>query len=808
MGEVWKARDTRLGREVAIKILPPELASDEDRKSRFEQEARAIAALNHPNIVALFDVGDSFVVTELLDGESLRALIGKLGVRRALDIAAGIARGLSAAHEKGIVHRDLTPENIFVLPDGRAKILDFGLAKPAGLVGPDNETVLMRGPETQPGRISGTVGYMSPEQIRGQAADYRTDIFSFGLVLHEMLTGRAPFARDTAADTMSAVLHEDAPELPAPVPRAAALIVHRCLEKDPGRRFQSAADLGFAIESVSTSSGGAASPPRLASLSRRSIIQAGAGAALAAAGFGAGYFLRRKPNAPPSFRPIATAHPASYVTFHPDGHAIIYSATFEGEQRVFEQELEGGPARDLGLPPASRPLSISTQGELAFLSGDTLYRKPIANPAPRAVLDDVQGAHWDANGDSLIVCRRIGRKVRIESPIGTALYESDFMLALLDVSPKSSRVAFLEMRPDMGARVSAIDAARKVTPFYTLPAGRPASVTPARWSPSGREIWSSPFEGGDHSELAAYGENGARRTLARVPGSVIIHDISAAGHILIGVRWSDSRIRVKSAAAPSEQDVSLDGSTQAISADGQQFVFAVGNDSGDSAIYLRNGTSAPVLLGRGSGQGVLLSPDGRWVHVRRGLDAWLIPTGAGEEKRFEVPGLEGATISAWLPSGTMIVTGKQSGSALPKAYEWKEGAQPKALPIGDSFHLVPSPDGRRCYSAGKRGGRNRKREIYSLDGGAPMDIPSLGRDESLIGWTADSKSVYVGTPGAPALAIDICDLATGRRTRWREFSAAGEDAYIANPVVAPDAKSWAYSLVRSRSRLFLADGLV
>ena len=265
MGEVYRARDPRLARDVAIKILPSELATDADRLRRFEHEAQAAAGLNHPNILAVHDVGtvdgQPYIVSELLEGETLRDRLstGPLPARKAIDCAGQLARGLSAAHERGIVHRDLKPENIFVDAGGRAKILDFGLAKlterePA-LAG---SVLPTKAPDTSPGVVLGTVGYMSPEQVRGQTVDHRTDIFALGAVLYEMLSGQRAFRRDTAIDTMTAILKEDRPDLPVTdkrIPPALVRIVDRCLDKNPSSRFQSAGDLAFALDALTSLSG-------------------------------------------------------------------------------------------------------------------------------------------------------------------------------------------------------------------------------------------------------------------------------------------------------------------------------------------------------------------------------------------------------------------------------------------------------------------------------------------------------------------------------------------------------------------------
>lgn len=246
MGEVYRAHDIRLERDVALKILPTEVAADPSRRARFEQEARAVAALNHPNIVAVYDVGDGYMVSELVDGETLRG--AKFGLRKTLDIAAQIASGLAAAHAAGIVHRDLKPDNVLITKDGRAKILDFGLARVRNSQSSGaEETMTVR---TEPGVVMGTAGYMAPEQVRGLEADHRSDIFSFGVMLHEMLSGQRAFQRETAAQTMTAILQEDAPDLPGSVPGGVREVVLHCLEKNAANRFQSARDLGFALHAL------------------------------------------------------------------------------------------------------------------------------------------------------------------------------------------------------------------------------------------------------------------------------------------------------------------------------------------------------------------------------------------------------------------------------------------------------------------------------------------------------------------------------------------------------------------------------
>jgi serine/threonine protein kinase/Tfp pilus assembly protein PilF len=274
MGEVYRARDSRLGRDVAIKVLPSSLSADSDRLRRFEQEARAAAALNHPNILAVHQMGTyegaPYLVSELLEGETLREQIkrGRLSMRKAIDYGVQIARGLAAAHEKGIVHRDLKPENLFVTKDGRVKILDFGLAKLTQPQSSSEHSAPTFTEGTEAGVVMGTVGYMAPEQVRGQAADHRADIFAFGAILYEMLAGKRPFQKPTSPETMSAILNEDPPgisQVTANIAPALQRVVHRCLEKNPEQRFQSASDLAFALDALSESRGSSPSATAFAS---------------------------------------------------------------------------------------------------------------------------------------------------------------------------------------------------------------------------------------------------------------------------------------------------------------------------------------------------------------------------------------------------------------------------------------------------------------------------------------------------------------------------------------------------------------
>ena len=363
MGEVYRARDTRLGRDVAVKVLPAAVAADPERLRRFEQEARAAGQLNHPNILVLLDVGDHqgvhYVVSELLEGETLRERLGAepLPVRKALDYALQVARGLAAAHDRHIVHRDIKPENLFVTRDGLVKILDFGLAKRAMSAPPATPPSAAAATTihvTEPGMVLGTVGYMSPEQVRGEAVDARSDIFSFGAVLYEMLTGRRAFQGASAVETMHAVLKDDPPDVSTggrDIPPGLERVVRHCLEKRAEERFQSARDLAFALEALSAPS--LPGLPAVGARSTRRPWRAVAFMTLLAAVAGIPWISGRLRGEPPpaSYRQVTFRRGAvQSARFAPAGDTVLYSGRFEAAPRaVYSPRLDTGESRSVGL---------------------------------------------------------------------------------------------------------------------------------------------------------------------------------------------------------------------------------------------------------------------------------------------------------------------------------------------------------------------------------------------------------------------------------------------------------------------------
>jgi eukaryotic-like serine/threonine-protein kinase len=414
MGEVYRAKDTRLGRDVALKILPESFVHEGDRLRRFEQEARAVAALNHPNILAIHDIGEQggtpFIVSELLDGESLRAILdrGPVPQRKTIEYGVQIAHGLAAAHEKGIVHRDLKPENIFVTKDGRIKILDFGLAKLVQKTGTDSDEVTLANSHTVAGVVMGTASYMAPEQVRGEAADPRTDIFAFGAVLFEMLSGVRAFRRDTSAETMTAVLKDDPPELSdlgRMVSSALERIVRRCLEKNPEQRFQSARDLSFALSALSGTETSAIA--KVSGRPRRTSVWPWLAAALALVAVAAAtWWIARRPVATTRMQ-FALAVPdemsISHMALSRDGSMLVFVSPEENSAlpMLYVQRIGSSSVTLLpGTQGASYPFWSPDASSVAFFANGKLQKMAISGGTPQVLAPALagRGGSWGSKG--------------------------------------------------------------------------------------------------------------------------------------------------------------------------------------------------------------------------------------------------------------------------------------------------------------------------------------------------------------------------------------------------------------------------
>ena len=486
MGEVYRARDTRLNRDVAIKVLPTHLAADEMSRARFEREAHAIAALSHPNILAIHDVGQDngvvFAVTELLEGETLRERLERepLPLRKIVQIGADIALGLAAAHDKGVVHRDVKPDNVFLTPDGHVKILDFGLAKAlapeaagAAAGSMNTRTVLRR---TEVGTVMGTVGYMSPEQVKGQDADHRSDIFSLGCVLYEMATGRRAFERETAAETMTAILREEAPDASIEtrgMPAALDQLIRQCLEKRREERFQSARDLAFALRALSGTTHASGSSAVVVSTRRPYAIAAVVVALVAAAAFLAYRFIPRS-SAPSRSSQLATFAQITdrpgietNPTLSPDGKTVVYVGNTGGDSALFLQRVGTRSAVRLSgaAPAADSEPALSPDGERIALrserDGGGIFLMSVSGESVTRLTDFGFSPTWSPDGNHIAV-----------SATAFAFSPSDVQsfpgaLTVVNVQSGQRRVAAKSgMQPawsPSGSRIALLDAAQRWT---------------------------------------------------------------------------------------------------------------------------------------------------------------------------------------------------------------------------------------------------------------------------------------------------------------------------------------------------------
>jgi serine/threonine protein kinase len=836
MGEVYRARDSRLKREVAIKVLPQALSLDADRLRRFEQEALATAALNHPNILAVFDIGASdgapYVVSELLEGETLRERLrtGPIPVRKALDYASQIAHGLAAAHEKGIVHRDLKPENLFITKDGRVKILDFGLAKLTQSEPGAHTSMPTATQGTEAGIVLGTAGYMSPEQVRGKALDARSDIFSFGAILYEMLSGKRAFHGETPADTMSAILKEDPPDLSETnrnVSPALERIVQHCLEKNPEARFHSASDIAFDLEHLSGVSGTSTRITPVAEKQPRSKLTLGlaAGLALALAMLGLGWWLGGSGAhaSQPEYKQITfRTGSIGNARFTPDG-SVVYSASWEGgEQQLYMARTDDPGSRELGLKDAEL-LSISKSGELAlrlntvFYSGyertGTLARVPLSGGTPREVLDNVQDADWSADGESLAVVRYLPENShwRLEYPIGKVLLDGINWISHPKISPDGKWIALADHEntggDDEGA--VAVIASDGKGAEKKLSAGW-ISLQGILWSPAGDEIWFTSTKTGTAENPHAVTLSGKMRTITNVPGGMWLQDLRNGTTLMV---THQQRIGIRGMAPGGKQERELGwfgwSELRDISPDGRKILFEEEADGGgpNYTVFLRDTDgSPPVRIGEGVAKAI--SPDAKWAITEpaKGGPLMLVPTGAGESKPLTHDSVSYGAVR-WLPDGKrLLASGIESGHARRDYFiDLSNGDSKPMTPEGIAgVHI--SPDGRSTAVLGPDG----KWGVWPLDGNAIQSIPGLNSKYSVIGWSPDGRSLYAIPNGGESASAKVFQVntATGKIELWKTF---GADVSGARSVRAPqfsrDGTAYAYLYVRVLSEAYVVNGL-
>jgi Tol biopolymer transport system component/predicted Ser/Thr protein kinase len=832
MGEVYRAKDARLGREAAIKVLPEAMASDPERRQRFEQEARAASALNHPNILTIYDIGEAdgslYIAMELVEGRTLRELLvsgDPLPTRKLLDVAVQTAEGLAKAHEAGIVHRDLKPENLMISKDGYVKILDFGLAKLSEPVGQEQSIAptAIAAP-TQPGTVMGTAGYMSPEQASGQPVDYRSDQFTLGAIVYEMATGRKAFQRKTGAETLVAIIREEpeplgqlAPKAPAPV----RWIVERLLAKDPEERYASTRDLARDLKSLrdhltETSVSGALEAAEPLKPRRRGWMLPAVAAFVVGAGLAllAARELRLFEAPPPRLQKL-TFRRGTILTarFAPDGNSVVYGAAIEGKPiEIFMTRPESPESKSLGLPSAD-VLSVSRTGELAISldrhlligweSAGTLARVPLSGGAPRELLENVQDADWSPDGKQLAVIHQSGNRVRLEYPIGTVLREATGWLSQPRVSPDGRFVALYDHpeRGDNAGRLIILDVAR-----HSAVAGPQVGGTSSMtWSPDGNVIMGS---GGTLSRIST---SGKARFWSALTGGFLPQDATPDGRLLVKRRISRREIVGVVPGETQERNLTwLDWSyPDDITDDGRFILFDEQSQAGGRQgylCYLRSTDGSPAVL-LGNARGFSLSPDARWA-LTTNADAsqlTLLPTGPGSPRVLPRTGLV-YQWGAFLPNGkSLFLSASVPGHGARIYLQDLDGGAPRPItPEGyTTLQRTISPDGRTVAAVGP----DRKIHLCSADGGEPRPLPGARADELPWGWTADGRSLYVSRIAVPAI-VEICDVATGARRPWRELTPPDPAGVLAiGPIlITPDGRTYAYSYRRILDDLFLMTG--
>jgi hypothetical protein len=858
MGEVYRARDTRLDREVAIKILPESVARDPERLARFDREAKAVAALSHPNILALHDAGTedgvTFAVMELLDGESLRERLthGPMPVRRAIETTVQIAKGLAAAHAKGLIHRDLKPDNVFLVSDGQVKILDFGLAKAADPSDSSGATAT-RAAMTDPGTVLGTVGYMAPEQVRGHALDARTDLFALGAVLYEMVTGQRAFQRETAAETMTAILREDPADLPAlQVAQAPALdrIIRHCLEKNPAERFQSAKDVAFALEALSgttstsgtTGTSGASGSrnelSRVGLLSSRASLAATALALVTVAGiaaWAAGYLHVGRAGAGGAGIAEVTYQRVTFdegfvfaARFARDGRRLFTARTGRIRKGTSSSRASIAQVRGRWVTrtriccrcPQEGALAILVEGIVPggnpYARRGTIARASLTGGAPRKELDRVTFADFAPDG-SLAVSRQLegAQTPTLEWPQGKPVFDgkderaAGWGLTNPRLSPSGTHVAFFGCALE-GCTVRIADQSGR-----TIAVSRPYyDWWGLAWAPGGREVWFTVAESsGRQCTVFAMDLAGRERMIFRAPGALTVHDISKEGRLLASFDQVGGRLERRDSPTAAVQDLSWKegGNLQDVSNNGVVLFGQAGDSGGPNAsVYVRRGSDAEPLR-ISDGFPIALSPDGSTALVRSHgapVHVSVVPV-SGLARELDVGPVEDTGVGAWLNDGRVMLEVKRPGAPWAVFVGPASGGSfVQFLPAG--VHLLGpgliSPKGDRV-AAGKEQVGGQVCTLPPTGLSTCTAVPGATTTEQVAGWTADGRSLLVYRRYPVPVRIEKVDVATGRREPFATVQpATAAVSGLVNLFVSPSG-AVVYNYGRVRSSVYVISGL-
>ncbi len=841
MGVVYKAQDTKLERTVALKFLAAHALEDPEYKARFVREAKAAARLDHQNVCPVYEIdevdGETFIAMAFLEGQTLKNKIAErpLKLDEVFDVAVQTAQGLQVAHGKEIVHRDIKPANLMLTTEGQVKIMDFGLAQLA------EQSRL-----TKTAMILGTPAYMSPEQARREPTDRRTDIWSLGVVIYEMVTGRLPFEGEREDAVAYSVVHQDPEPITAlrvRVPVDLDGIVAKAMAKDRDERYQHVDEmivdlraLRKKIESgksgvVKTAVSQTIPEPRPAPKPRRATTAVAAGAALLILlAVALTQFTDSAPDIPTYKRLTFRRGAVTSARFAPDGNTIVYSAAWDGGRRqLYSTRPESSESRSLNIQDADI-LAISKTGEMAlalrpprnlkhsFGGGNanypaTLLQASLAGGAPREVLNDVLFADWTPDGQ-LGVARRIEGRTRVESPVGNVLYETPDRITSFRISPGDGRIAFSERPSGFGGawRIATIDKNGDKTVFDAEGSGDNLVLA---WSSDADGVWyESGYMGGQ--TIRALAPSGAQRVVQRVPVDLRLFDLSEAGRALVNRVNFRPGINCLAPGQTAERDLSwFDASeVDAMSSDGETILITEYGEGGGIegfGVYLRKTTGEPaVRLGRG--QAFALSPEGSMaltMSVEPHPEIVLLPTGAGEPVRIKNEGIRNYQAMDWMPAGRQIVfVGSAPGQAVRCYIQDIEGGEPRPItPERYGFGLgqrVVSPTGE--WIAAEADGPP---SLFPIAGGEAREIPSVEPKDDFLAWSSDGRSIFVSPDEAAPRMVYTINLATGKRSLWKVLAPADLvgviDIYAI--VISADEQSYCYTYGRNITDLYLVEGL-